>query len=416
MLEPEWKAVALCLQTPGGPTPYIESDPGWGKSARFVSLVKRLKAYGLVMAASMHSDPAEANGFGTIDPATGELRFQPSPTIRRFMDAVEGPEAKYKWGVGLIDEITTVPPATTAAFLRLVHEGWAGDLHLPREKFRWALAGNPPETSVGGYETHPALNNRCCWIPLQKPRLEVWERYVMGIDLFEETPVLSAEAFEESLARAKAEWLAFERANPGSFVQPPPEGGELSYPTLRSDEYAYRLLAAAYAVGEATPVKAFQRDEPEEKEEDADGKRALQAPPEGSEVLYVLMRGVVGASKARMFFRWRYTADLPDPEAILANPKSFRHDPSRLDRTYAALNAVAMAAVRKMKSKELARKRRQAAWDVIIEAGENGAKGVSVSAMVTLANGAPDDEPLSEKAVEYINACREMLRGGGYKL
>jgi hypothetical protein len=56
----------------------------------------------------------------------------------------------------------------------------------------------------------------------------------------------------------------------------------------------------------------------------------------------LLVRGCVGPGCGVEYLTWLAEADLPDPEAVLANPDSFNL-PERGDRAYAALTSVAAA-------------------------------------------------------------------------
>jgi len=55
-----------------------------------------------------------------------------------------------------------------------------------------------------------------------------------------------------------------------------------------------------------------------------------------------LIAGAVGDGAGVEFLAWLVQMDLPDPEAVLADPASFRL-PERGDRAYAALAAIAAA-------------------------------------------------------------------------
>lgn len=78
------------------------------------------------------------------------------------------------------------------------------------------------------------------------------------------------------------------------------------------------------------------------------------------EDLEALTGGCVGAGAATEFLAFAADADLVDPEACLADPKSFSPDPGRVDRTIAALTSIAGAV-----QSEFSDKRWRAAWACI---------------------------------------------------
>ncbi|GAB3872866.1 hypothetical protein GCM10029964_012030 [Kibdelosporangium lantanae] len=62
------------------------------------------------------------------------------------------------------------------------------------------------------------------------------------------------------------------------------------------------------------------------------------------DVRAALVTGAVGEGAGIEFLSWLAHADLPDPEAVLADPDSFVL-PERSDRAFAALTAVASVAI-----------------------------------------------------------------------
>jgi len=69
---------------------------------------------------------------------------------------------------------------------------------------------------------------------------------------------------------------------------------------------------------------------------------AAQAANADQLVVSVVVRGSVGAGAGVEYLTWLEEADLPDPEAVLADPDGFVL-PERGDRAYAALTSVAAA-------------------------------------------------------------------------
>jgi hypothetical protein len=97
------------------------------------------------------------------------------------------------------------------------------------------------------------------------------------------------------------------------------------------------------------------------------------------DVRAALVRGAVGDGAGIELLSWLVEMDLPDPEAVLADPDSFVV-PERGDRAYAALASVA-AAVRADATPE----RWAAGWRVLAKAGERAPDVAAVAARVLAA-------------------------------
>jgi hypothetical protein len=89
--------------------------------------------------------------------------------------------------------------------------------------------------------------------------------------------------------------------------------------------------------------------------------------------------GCVGEGPGGEFIAWAKTADLPDPEELLANPARFKL-PERGDLAYAILAAVATAVVSRCTTD-----RWQAAWDIMAAAADQGAADIAAAAARQLA-------------------------------
>jgi hypothetical protein len=116
----------------------------------------------------------------------------------------------------------------------------------------------------------------------------------------------------------------------------------------------------------------------------------------------LLVRGCVGAGPGVEFLTWLAEADLPDPEAILADPASFVL-PERGDRAYAALSSVA-AAVAATTTPD----RWERGWKAFGRAAE-AAPDVAAAAARTLANCRPPGAPIPAE----VKAFAPLLRDAG---
>jgi MoxR-like ATPase len=212
-------------------------------------------------------------------------------------------------GLVFFDEISTAPPAVQAALLRVVLERTVGDLTLPDE-VAMVAAANPPEQAADGWDLSAPLANRFCHLDWPLDARAVADGFVGGWPTVA-PPRLPAD-WADTVALTRS-WVAgFLIVQPNIAITVPDEAATAgrAWPSPRTWEMTARLLAAA---------RASAADET---------------------VLSLLVRGCVGPGTGAEFLTWLVEADLPDPEAVLAEPESFVL-PERGDRAYAALSSIA---------------------------------------------------------------------------
>lgn len=118
------------------------------------------------------------------------------------------------------------------------------------------------------------------------------------------------------------------------------------------------------------------------------------------------MIGAVGEGPALEFLSWLANADLPDPEAVLADPDAFIL-PERSDRGFAALTAVASVAVARGDAASWT-----AAWRVLGKAAD-AAPDVAALVARTLASARPEgaDLPSEVLALAPVLRAAGLMRG-----
>lgn len=252
-------------------------------------------------------------------------------------------------GLLFLDELSTAPPAVQAALLRLVLERRIGTLRLP-PGVRIVAAANPRSSAADGWELSPPLANRFVHLPWQHDH-EVVVRGLGGTWPRAVLPELDPARLPEAVAfarRAVCELLAARptlvHRLPGNDAQ---RGG--AWPSPRSWEMTVRLIAFATAAGASR------------------------------EVLALLVRGTVGDGPGLELMAAMDRMDLPDPEALLADPAAAVL-PERGDLRQATLEGV-VDAVRRRPD----RARWDAAWALLARAVESGAPDVAVVPATALA-------------------------------
>ncbi|MFC9658661.1 AAA family ATPase [Nocardia sp. NPDC127606] len=317
-------------------------EPGIGKTAALTQLAQSLDLPLTTVIASVH-EPSDFSGLPIIgdDPATQGVPMAPPDWAVRLVRAGRG--------LLFLDELSTAPPAVQAALLRVVLERRVGALELP-PGVRIVAAANPRSSAADGWELSPPLANR--FVHLQwTHEHDVVVRGLGGTWPRATLPRLTPESLPEAVAFARRAVCTLLAARPKLVHQMPTtetrRGGAWASP--RSWEMTVRLIAFATA---------------------ADASR---------DVLSQLIRGTVGDGPGFELLTSIDRMDLPDPEALLADPVGAEL-PNRGDLRQAVLDGV-VAAVRKRPE----RARWDAAWSLLVKAVETGAPDLVVVPATTLA-------------------------------
>ncbi|MFI6229457.1 AAA family ATPase [Micromonospora echinospora] len=317
-------------------------EPGIGKTAALTQLAASLDLPLTTVIASVH-EPSDFSGLPVVgdDPATQGVPMAPPDWAVRLVHAGRG--------LLFLDELSTAPPAVQAALLRLVLERRIGALRLPAG-VRVVAAANPRSSAADGWELSPPLANRFVHLQWTHDH-EVVVRGLNGTWPRATLPRLDPERLPDAVAFARRAVRGLLSARPGLVHRlPTGEAGRGGpWPSPRSWEMALRLIAFATA---------------------ADTSR---------DVLSMLVRGTVGDGPGLELLASLDRMDLPDPEALLADPASAVL-PERGDLRQAVLDAV-VEAVRQRPE----RSRWDAAWTVLVRALETGAPDLVVVPASTLA-------------------------------
>jgi hypothetical protein len=221
-----------------------------------------------------------------------------------------------------LDELTTVPPTTQAAMLRLLTENVCGELSLPNYEpgkggVVYLCASNAVEWAAGGQEIQPPMANRL-WHGEFPMDHETWcEMMLSDFQVPGDLPIVPADYLQRHHYQQRAIVAAYIRAaGHGAWMAPPDDPARRSgpWPSARTWYLASRFLAAIEAV--------------------SPGDRVLQG---------TALAGLVG-DQALPFLEYREQLNLPDPEDILKDPRRFTL-PERVDRAYAACYALAGAVI-----------------------------------------------------------------------
>ncbi|MEV0763420.1 MoxR family ATPase [Nocardia sp. NPDC050435] len=350
-LRPDDQLEALMLAVAADLPVLLWGEPGIGKTAALTQLAATLDLPLTTVIASVH-EPSDFSGLPIVgdDPAEQGVPMAPPEWAVRLVRAGRG--------LLFLDELSTAPPAVQAALLRLVLERRIGSLTLP-PGVRIVAAANPRSSAADGWELSPPLANRFVHLHWVHDH-EVVVRGLGGVWPRATLPRLDPGKLTAAVDYARRAVCVLLAARPKLVHQMPTSearrGGAWASP--RSWDMTVRLIAFATAAGSS-------RD-----------------------VLSLLIRGTVGDGPGFELLTSLGRMELPDPEALLADPAGTVL-PERGDLRQAVLDGV-VAAVRARPD----RSRWDAAWAVLVRAIETGAPDLVVVPATTLATLRRDDWPV----------------------
>lgn len=308
-------------------------NPGEGKTAAVESA--RHSGWHVETVIATHSEPSDFNGLPLLSP-DGSVTLAPPAWAKRLAEH-EGPS------IAFLDEFSTASPSLQAAALRPLTHYEVGSLQLP-PRVSFVAAANPADVAAAGWELAPPTASRFVHLDWGMP-LEVYaEGIVTG--RWPTIPVYQApEDYERHLVRERVLVSGFLGARASQLSSIPASAAERSraFPTPRTWDYAARLAAFASAV---------------------------QAP---AAVRHLLVAGCVGDAATHEYLQWAAAADLPDPEALLADPASASFADTRPDRVYVVLQGVLGA---------VSRQTTPARWAAAIEVCARAADDVGIDPAV----------------------------------
>lgn len=350
----------------------VSGAPGTAKTSIINAIGKALDLHTECIIASVR-EPSDFAGLPVV--IDGNVSLAPPLWARELCNRGRG--------LAFFDEISTAPPATQAAMLRVILDRVVGDLPLP-EGVAVVAAMNPPEQAAGGWELSPPLANRFCHISWGLNNAEWIDGMIQGFPepTFPRLPV----DWEEHIPHARTMVASFVQHKPTALLNVPTEASNQGkpWPSPRSWHMAARLLAACNAAGVGIEMKG------------------------------PLIGGCVGEGLAIEFLSWLEKMDLPDPESLLANPTSYVV-PERGDIAYTIMASVASAVLQNM-----TKDRYMAAWHIFGASARAGKKDVAVAAVRALAfaankQGYLSDAKTRDAVVKDIAPFTEILKAAGLR-
>lgn len=354
----EQKAFFLCVQS--GVIPYGIGQPGIGKTRTTEAFAKRfqIEYQCLIGSQRLPEDVLGAPKVLELPDRHGNQQHVMEHVKPSWRHKLENAP---RGGLLHIDELGDCQPAMQAALLQILGDG------IPNT---WICAtGNPIDISTNGYELALPAINRLCLIEWPEDRA-TWRRgMIQGWDaVAADFPILPA-GWQSELTPVRSLVVSFCERNSSHFQALPKEQDLKAWPSQRSWTNCATVLAAAKAANA------------------------------GEDVEDILIRGCVGDGAAIAFRNWIKTLDLPDPEALLANPALFK--PSvRGDLSFTILCSV-VAAVLRNNTPE----RWEAGWEIINRQADKAAD-IAAAVCGPLAKNRPS---VNGTALEIPESVQEKL-------
>ena len=362
---PMLRALAACIHsnTPA----LLWGSPGVGKTA---SLTAHGEAWGYRVETVVGSirEASDFMGRPVVDHDTGTVRYSPLSWAQRLVDAERG--------LLFLDELTTAPPSVQRAMLRIAQEREVGEITLP-DTVSIVAAANPPEIAVDGWDLAAPVANRFVHLDWFFDADSWLDGVVSDFASFRPAALsdMLGSGADADQARVRGAVTAFLRSRRDlhSVVPTDPALAGKGWPSPRSWTNAMSVLGHLHR-----------------NDEDA----AL-----------IALKGAVGEGAAIEYLAWLATADLHDPEDVLANPDIVAWSDERPVRLWALIGSVsALVTTRADK----------ATWEkgvaVLIACAEGNRPDVAMPAALRLLNNVPKGAKIPQAAQRAFSSI--LTRSG----
>lgn len=347
-------AAAIRSNTPA----LIWGMPGVGKTATIEAAAESWGYHSETIVGSVREAP-DFMGFPREDGT-----YTPLAWVQRLNDAGKA--------ILFMDELTTAAPSVQRVMLRVIEERWVGDTQLG-DNVAIIAAANPPDVAVDGWELAAPVANRFFHLDWFFDMQEWFDGVVTdfadsappNIDSML-APNTTATA-QANQARVRGAVTAFLRQRPDlvqDFPKNPAEAGK-AWPSPRTWTKAMAILS--------------------------------ELRPEDDEAALLVLKGCVGEGAATEYLAWEATADLADPEAVLANPSVIDWKNERPDRLFALVGAVSTLTRLRLADNKSDTNVWEKGMAVMVACATGGRPDAATPSVRTLVNLRPKDAKLTSE-------------------
>lgn len=335
--------------------------PGVGKTATIEAAAESWGFHAETIVGSVREAP-DFMGFPREDGS-----YTPLSWVQRLNDAGKA--------ILFMDELTTAAPSVQRVMLRVIEERWVGDTKLG-EHVAIIAAANPPEVAVDGWELAAPVANRFFHLDWYFDMQEWFDGVVT--DFADAVPPsldsmlapTSTAAAQANQARVRGAVTAFLRQRPDlvqKFPTNPAEAGK-AWPSPRTWTKAMAILS--------------------------------ELRPDDDEASLLVLKGCVGEGAAVEYLAWEATADLADPEAVLANPSVIDWKNERPDRLFALVGAVSTLTRLRLGADKKDVKSWEKGMAVMVACATGGRPDAATPSVRTLVNLRPKEAKLTSEMRE----------------
>lgn len=332
----------------------VWGGPGIGKTTAIEQLAAEEGVPCEVVIGSIH-EPADFNGLPVVRPEGGVVMEAPA-WAHRLADAGRG--------YCVLDELSNCSNAVQAALLRVALNKVVGNVTLP-EGVKVIAAANEAANAADFYELSPPLANRFLHVKVAADPAEWTVGITMGFNSAAEVAGVDPHTPEREVA-SLAHIAAFITTQPDLLYVEPTDSAQAggAWPSPRTWHMLGRVLAHLGDSDNAGRV--------------------------------IAAKGLVGEAAAMTFLTWSEHADLPDAEAVLADPSIFDFG-GRADRSFAVLSAVVGVVANNPTEARWTK-----AWKVLAQCAKQARPDVAAAAARRLQSCKPDKAKLPPEVKEFV--------------
>lgn len=300
------------------------------------------------------------SGLPVVQP-DGTVVRAPDDWVRRVVDA-DGPS------ILMLDELSTAPPATQAAMLRVARERVAGSVRLP-DTMRIVAAANEADVAADGFELAAPTANRFLHLDWTLDT-DLWtEGLLSGFDTVVPTDAdcrIVPSPSDDRRAAKRMQVVGFLQTKPTLTQAMPndPTAAGKAWPSSRTWTYVADLLP--------------------------------YLPDDATDAIFTAVSGLVGEGAATEFVTWVKHHDLPTPEQVLADPSIVDWN-DRPDRVYTILTGVTGYTIGKGTKKAF-----DAAIRLMVAAGKAGRADAAASSVSRLYANRPNGAEIPKGALNVF--------------